>query len=92
MTSLLPEPVELGGDATFLFAVDAHPSALPSGVSIDHGDHVLVVPWAGVDVVPFTLDSLMPLTVVEQVSCTGCAATGWITAGKWLPSKNGDVT
>lgn len=66
----------------------AEGAAVPSGIVLDHGDHELLVPWAGGGDV-FTLDSLLPLTVVEQVRCTMCEAEGRIERGAWLPSKDG---
>lgn len=65
---------------------------LPTGVVVDHGDHDLLVPWVPFPGGPervFTLDSLFPLTVVEQVRCGLCSAVGRIEQGAWLPSKGG---
>lgn len=78
--------------------VDARPvltGSIPVGIALDHGDHRCLVAWAespahGV-VVPFTLDSLMPLTVREPVSCSLCAVTGRISAGTWVPALEGGV-
>jgi hypothetical protein len=78
------------GAATGVFLWSREDAALPAGVVLDHGDHSLLVPWAvcdaaGVDGVVFTLDSLVPLTVVEPVSCCLCAAAGRIVDGAWVP-------
>lgn len=64
--------------------------AVPAGMLIDHGDHTLLVPWValdGVDVVPFTLDSLLPLTLLERVACAICGDAGFVRAGAWVPES-----
>lgn len=61
---------------------------LPAGVLFDHGDHTLLVPWTPyLGVRHFTLDTLIPLTVVEPVTCGACGLAGRIAAGAWRPAK-----
>lgn len=80
-----PWPAELAWSNT-------HPSALPAGLLVDHGDHTVLLPWAPVarwDGPVFTLDSLVPLTIVEQVTCVICGVSGRIEQGAWLPAEGG---
>lgn len=66
---------------------------VPSGAIIDHGDHETLVKWADYPGAPAgrctTLVSLAPLTVVEEVTCGSCGASGRIEQGAWLPAKDG---
>jgi hypothetical protein len=85
--------LHLGGPATWLWAKDADVETdLPAGVVVDHGDHKMLVSWVptgGASASAFTLDSLIPLTVVEPVRCTLCPLQGRIVEGKWLPEESG---
>jgi hypothetical protein len=83
-----------GVDAEFAWvsAEAAAAGALPSGLVIRHDGHDLLVPWVSWPGGPsqvFTLDSLRPLTVVEDVRCAGCGVSGRIEAGAWVPTKGG---
>lgn len=93
---MTPAPVVLGGRRTRWTWLDENgqltprPVAgqLPGGLVVDHGDHTLLVPWVPVNGLPaFTLDSLMPLTIVEFVDCVICGTKGRIVEGTWLPSE-----
>lgn len=66
---------------------------VPAGVVINHGDHACLVPWVPLpgETRRFTLDSLLPLTVVEPVTCTLCGTAGRIERGGWLPDAEGGV-
>lgn len=66
----------------------------PCGVELDHGGHTSLVVWvpaegAG-DGPPFTIESLVPLTVVEPVACPLCQIVGRIEAGAWVPTEGGE--
>lgn len=92
MTVLLPV-LNLGGPSTWLWSKDADTEKdLPAGVVVDHGDHRMLVSWVpvgGESAAAFTLDSLIPLTVVEPVRCTLCPRRGRIVEGVWLPEESG---
>lgn len=66
---------------------------LPVGVLLDHGDHMMMVTWSAyAGVAPeyvMTLDSLLPLTVIEPVRCETCGMQGRIEQGAWLPDEDG---
>lgn len=67
---------------------------IPGGVRLDHGDHTVLVAWcpvtiAGTPVVPFTLECLVPLTIVEPIPCPQCGITGRIESGRWMASEGG---
>lgn len=87
----LPAELDLGGKPAFWWWLpNVHPAVLPAGVEVDHGDHILRIPWVPVDTdSPFTLDALTPLTVAEQIKCTTCGVTGFIQQGAWLPVDEG---
>lgn len=91
MTAVLPaEPLV---DGLLLDWVWANPRGeLPAGVLIDHGDHKVLVLWStyagGPSAPAFTLDSLLPLSVLEDVIC-GCGMVGRIELGAWRPAKGG---
>jgi len=55
-------------------------------VYLDHGDHDLLVSWGEGG---FTVDSLTPLTVVEDVVCGACGVVGRIEQGAWVPAAEG---
>jgi hypothetical protein len=83
----LPEEVLLGPEltGTWEWIEGVRPGSLPAGLVVDHGDHDMRVVWAGVNEdAQFTLDSLLPLTVVEVVQCTICGVTGRIVEGEWV--------
>lgn len=96
---MLPIEMRIGAWRAFwvwALAEDGAPLSevgVPVGVVIDHGDHAVLVPWVPVpgDTRQFTLDSLLPLTVVESVTCTTCGTTGRIERGAWLPDAEGGV-
>lgn len=94
--SALPAEVELDGRvALWVWLGEAsvtgppQPGLIPAGVMLDHGDHKMLVPWAGDYPRVFTLDSLLPLTVVGSIDCSTCGASGQITDGAWVPSEKG---
>jgi hypothetical protein len=100
MSVVLPESVMLGDfeaawqwspGAELLRAGGDAPGRLPTGVLIDHGDHNLLVSWVapGEARPAFTLDSLLPLTVVEEATCPMCGVAGRIERGEWLPAEGG---
>lgn len=84
MTSLA---VELAGVAGAEWEWVASDASVPAGVVVDHGDHEMLVSWVARSegAVVFTLDSLVPLTVVELVWCRLCGVEGRIEQGAWLP-------
>lgn len=88
MTALPAAPELAGNRAVWIWNSDDPTVLLPSGVLIDHGDHTLLVAW-----IPtgsgktFTLDSLLPLSIVEVVDCSACGSGGRIREGAWLPVK-----
>lgn len=73
--------------------------ALPGAVLIEHPPrfgapvaHTMLVPWVPVEGAPgepFILDSLVPLTVVQTVTCNICGVSGRIESGEWLPAEGG---
>lgn len=68
--------------------------SIPAAVVLDHGDHNAVVAWApiivgGVRAAPFTLESLVPLTIGEPLPCPHCGVTGRIEQGRWVPVEGG---
>lgn len=86
--------VDLGDGllATFVWGDhgDAEAGRLPVAATVDHGDHVMLVQWVAVDgdtASTFTLDSLLPLTVVETVRCRRCGVQGRIEQGTWVPEE-----
>lgn len=67
---------------------------LPAGVVLDHGDHNVMIAWATYAGGParnmlVTLESLVPLTILEDVRCGVCGSTGRIVEGAWLPTEGG---
>lgn len=84
----LPPVIDLGGPAQWAWLPGG---SVPYGVIIDHGSHRLMVPWIRYEGVasPFTLDSLLPLTLVEPVTCGLCGRVGRIKGGCWLPEGGG---
>ena len=95
----LPKELVLGGHrAVWVWGTpdDPHATAeprtgvIPCAVLIDHGDHTMLVPWVELAAggTPFTLESLLPLTVREHVECPTCGRTGYISGGAWLPQKD----
>lgn len=93
MTAVDLDVLHLGGPVTWLWAKAADTEKdLPAGIMIDHGTHNMLVTWIPVSGAPhaqFTLDSLVPLTVVEPVRCTLCPRWGRIVEGAWLPEEGG---
>ena len=63
-------------------------AAIPSGAVIRHGALAQYVRWA---TLPgdsraghvWTLDSLVPLTLLEPIVCTACGGVGHIVEGRW---------
>lgn len=67
---------------------DPGTGAIPAGVLLDHGDHTLLVAWVpAFAAAPFTLESLLPLTVRELVACPTCGSAGHVSGGAWLPTR-----
>lgn len=102
MTALPPELVLGGNRAVWVWWTESDPRVvevakqageLPAGLLIDHGDHTLLVPWVPVQGCrQFTLDSLLPLTVKEHITCGACGRAGWITGNAWLPARADEVS
>lgn len=83
----LPAEVLLGPELVgeWEWLEGARSGSLPAGLVVDHGDHDMRVEWAGAEpALRFTLDSLLPLTVVEVVQCTICGVSGRIVEGEWV--------
>ena len=94
MTAVLPQVLNLGAfQATWVFAPDVErtESTIPTGVVVNHLTHTVLVPWVSTDAAPsaFTLDSLVPLTVVEPFTCSICGVRGRIVEGAWVPAEGG---
>ena len=67
--------------------------AVPCAVQLDHGGHQFLVTWVpaeGAAGAAFTPTSLLPLTVVEPMTCSECQVTGRIEAGAWVPTEGGE--
>lgn len=91
---ILPEQFELGGHAAWWqWDTDLGATAsVPSGLLIQHTEpeaHLLEVRWCGASGAGFTLDSLLPLTVVERLTCPVCQVSGRIDRGEWQPAEGG---
>lgn len=96
MTATLPVVMNIGGQsATWVWGTrdDVHGEAvprtgtIPAGLLVDHGDHLLLVPWAEVGGMrpEVTLESLQPLTLGGVVRCPTCGKVGRVERGAWLP-------